>query len=301
MKRIRLNKHLTILIGFALFISIMFLGVDRVNHINKDISLPTERVRLATTTSLYDSGLWGVLEPIIENELKIELDILYAGTGKALEYGKRGDVHLLAIHDRLREEKFIQEGYGLQRTPFAYNYFLIVGPEGDPANINGLIVVEALQKIHSRGETNLDLVIFVSRGDDSGTHAREKALWKIAGFDYENNIRPKKWYLEAGIGMGATLVLADQKNAYTITDKGTYLAYSNRIKLVPLIDKEKELLNVYSLVSLNPDRFPALDLTNAQKIINFLISDKIQKIIAEFGVQKYGTSLFFPGAGVGFD
>lgn len=299
--RIRLNKYLTVPVGFALLILSMLLWVGSVNHINNDTALSTRRIRLATTTSLYDSGLWEILEPIIEKELKIELDIIYAGTRQALEYGRRGDVHLLATHDRVEEEKFIQEGYGARRTPFAYNYFLLIGPDKDSAGIKGLKVVEAFKRIYAQGQINPESVRFVSRGDNSGTHSQEKRLWKIAGFDYENNIRSEKWYLEAGSGMGPTLLLTDQKKAYTITDKGTYLTYSNRIKSTPIIDKENELLNIYSLITLNPDKFPFLDLITAQKVNDLLISDKIQNIIAEFGVQKYGTSLFLPGAGVDFD
>ena len=158
-----------------------------------------DRLRIATTTSLYDTGLWNALEDRFEEEEGIRLDILYAGTGIALEYGRRGDVDAVAVHAKATEEQFIADGYGIERVPFAYNFFVIVGPEGDPAGIAGLSPENAFKKLHDTQTT------FISRGDASGTHTKEKAIWKAAGFDYETVTTSGAWYVEAGKGMGPTL------------------------------------------------------------------------------------------------
>ena len=187
----------------------------------------TARLKVATTTSLYDTGLWGYLEPMFEEEYDTELDVLYAGTGKALEWGQRGDVDVITVHSKSREQQFVTDDYGVERISFAYNYFLIVGPEDDPAGIQGLIPEAAFQELMENGEGS-----FVSRGDDSGTHGKEKAIWKAAGYEYEAVQGAGAWYLEAGTGMGPTLTMASEKQAYTLTDMGTYLAFKGKLELV---------------------------------------------------------------------
>ena len=253
---------------------------------------PKERLRVATTTSLYDTGLWGYLEPRFEEKYGVELDIIYAGTGIALEYGKRGDVDVIVIHDRQREEVFVAQGYGVKRVPFAYNYFLIVGPKDDPAGIKGLTPEEAFKKLMETGKGS-----FVSRGDASGTHSKEKAIWKAAGFDYEEVQRAGKWYIEAGKGMGATLLMASEMHAYTLTDMGTFLAYKGKLDLVPIVDKGSILLNVYSVIVVNPEKHPETKIEMANNLIDFLTSPEIQKLIGDYGVKDYGMQLFTPCAG----
>ena len=253
---------------------------------------PQERLRVATTTSLYDSGLWEHLEPIFENEYGVEVDILYAGTGIALEYGKRGDVDVIIVHAKAREEQFVADGYGLERAPFAYNYFLIVGPAADPAGIKGLSPEDAFKKLFDTGSGS-----FISRGDDSGTHGKEKAIWKQAGFDYEKVREAGQWYIEAGRGMGPTLLMASEKQAYTLTDIGTFLSYKGRIDLVPIIDKGSILLNVYSVIAINRDKHPKTNAEMAENMVNFLISPQIQELIGNYGVKEYGMQLFLPCAG----
>jgi len=247
---------------------------------------------VATTTSLYDTGLWGHLEPIFEKEYGVEVDILYAGTGIALEYGKRGDVDVITVHSKSREEAFVAEGYGLKRVPFAYNYFLIVGPEADPADIKGLSPEEAFNQLFETGSAS-----FISRGDDSGTHGKEKTIWKQAGFDYETVREAGQWYIEAGRGMGPTLLMASEKQAYTLTDMGTFLSYKGKINLVPIIDKGSILLNVYSVIAVNPEKNPGVNAEMAENLVNFLTSPEIQKLIGEYGVKEYGMQLFTPCAG----
>jgi tungstate transport system substrate-binding protein len=253
---------------------------------------PQPRLRVATTTSLYDTGLWGYLEPMFEAQFNIQLDVIYAGTGRALEYGRRGDVDIITVHSRAHEEKFIAEGYGVERVPFAYNYLLIVGPETDPAGIKGLDPEDAFKKLIGYGNAS-----FISRGDDSGTHIREKRIWEKAGYEYETVQEAGDWYLETGTGMGATLTMAGEKQAYTLTDMGTFLAYKGRLDLVPIVDKGDILLNVYSAISVSPEKVPHVNINMANNLIDFLISPGIQELIGNYGVKEYGVLLFTPWAG----
>jgi len=251
-----------------------------------------QRLRVATTTSLYDTGFWGYLEPMFEEKYGVELDIVYAGTGKALEYGRRGDVDVITIHSKAREERFIANGYGVQRVPFAYNYFLIVGPAADPAGIRGMSPENAFKRLMDSGSGN-----FISRGDDSGTHSKEKSIWSAAGYDYEVVRNAGSWYIEAGSGMGPTLMMANEKETYTITDMGTYLAYKGTLELVPIVDKGAILLNIYSAIAINPEKIPENKIEMANNLINFLTSPEVQKLIGNYGVKEYGVPLFIPCAG----
>ena len=256
------------------------------------VVIAQQRLKVSTTTSLYDTGLWNVLEDRFEQQYNIRLDILYAGTGIALEYGKRGDVDVLAVHDKARELTFIEEGYGVTRVPFAYNYFVIAGPANDPANIKGLSPEAALQKLYQ--DKNIS---FISRGDDSGTHSKEKAIWKSAGLDYEVVRNSGSWYVEAGRGMGPTLLMARELNGYTLSDIGTFLAYKGNTGLVPVVDQGSILLNIYSIIAINPEKVTTAKHEMAQTLIDFLVSEEIQKLIGEYGVKDYGESLFTPCAG----
>ncbi len=229
---------------------------------------------------------------MFEEKYNVELDVMYAGTGKALEYGRRGDVDIITVHSEAREEQFIADGYGIKRVPFAYNYFLIVGPESDPAGIRGLSPEDAFNKLMDTGEGSV-----ISRGDDSGTHSKEKAIWKEAGYDYEVVQKAGAWYIEAGSGMGSTLMMASEKQAYTLTDMGTYLSYKGKLELVPIVDKGDILLNVYSAIAVNPENAPKTKIEMANNLINFLISPEIQELIGDYGVEEYGVQLFIPHAG----
>jgi len=249
-------------------------------------------LRLATTTSLYDTGLWSYLEPKFEEKHGVELDIIYTGTGIALEWGRRGDVDVLTIHDKAREEEFVADGYGVERVPFAYNYFLIVGPPDDPAGIKGLSPEEAFTRLMETGTGR-----FVSRGDGSGTHTKEKAIWKQAGYDYEAVRVAGAWFIESGRGMGPTLLLASEKQAYTLSDMGTFLAYGGKLDLVPIVDKDAILLNIYSVIAINPEKHPKTNIDMANNLIDFLTSPDIQELIGNYGVEEFGMQLFTPCAG----
>ncbi|MDK2973647.1 MAG: tungstate transport system substrate-binding protein [Methanofollis sp.] len=258
----------------------------------------TRTLLIATTTSLYDTGLLDALKAPFEQEYNAKVDIISAGTGTALGYGENGDVDVMMVHDRVREDAFLADGHGIDRRVIAYNFFVIVGPESDPAGIKNMTPEEAFATIREKGLADPADVKFVSRGDNSGTHAKEKVIWKTAGFNYTTDITNSgEWYIEAGTGMGATLLIADEKSAYTLSDIGTYLAYKDKITLVPLVSEGDILLNVYSVMRINPEKHPGVNSSLAKDWINYLISPLTQKTIEEFGVDTYGEPLFFPAAG----
>jgi tungstate transport system substrate-binding protein len=253
---------------------------------------PQPRLRVATTTSLYDTGLWGYLEPQFEKKYNVQLDILSLGSGAAFEYAKRGDVDVITIHDKPNELKFVSDNYGVERVPFAYNYFLIVGPAADPAGIKDMSPEAAFKKLMETGSGT-----FVSRGDNSGTQSKEKAIWQAAGFDYATIEKAGAWYVEAGLGMGQTLQMASEKQGYTLTDMGTYLTYKSKLNLVPIVDKGDILLNVYSVIAVNPQKVKGVKIDLANNLISFLTSPEIQDLMGKYGVKEYGLQLFTPCAG----
>ena len=251
-----------------------------------------ERLVLATTPSLYDTGLWALLEPKFESQYKVELDVLYAGTGIAIEYGKRGDADVLAVHDKTRELGLISDGFVTDRYPFAYNYFVIVGPSSDPAGIKGLSPEAAFKKLFDSKSSP-----FISRGDNSGTHSKETAIWKAAGLEYADVQASGNWYVESGVGMGPALVIAGQKDGYTLSDIGTFLAFKGETGLEIIVDSGSIMLNVYSVLPMNSTTVSGTNTVMAQNMVDFLLSDPIQKLIGEYGVKDYGSPLFTPCAG----
>lgn len=256
----------------------------------------TSVLRISTTTSLEDTGLLKELEAAYEKKYPgVDVQVVSGGTGIAIQYGERGDVDLMLVHDKTRETKFVDDGFGTNRTQFAYNYFWIVGPADDPAGIKGLNATEAFKKIAEMGQNNSN-VKFVSRGDASGTNSRELKIWNSSGIDINSTKNSSSWYIESGKGMGDTLILANEKNAYTITDSGTYLSFSKdaKIQLVPLITSGKDLLNIYTAIPVNPQKFPKTNIQGAENFVNFLMSPEGQGIIGNFGKATVGQSLFNP-------
>lgn len=247
-----------------------------------------QRLLVATTTSLYDTGLWAYMEPMFEEMYGVELDILYAGTGKALEWGTRGDVDVVVVHDRVREEQFIADGYGLSRTPFAYNFFVIAGPPDDPAGIRDLDPAEALNALYEEASAP-----FVSRGDESGTHAQEQRLWAAAGLDYGIVRTSGEWYVEAAAGMGPTLNMANEMGGYTLSDIATFLAYQGDVDLEIMVGSGDAMRNVYAVIPLAVARDPEM----AQNMVTFLTSPEVQELIGTYGVGVWGRQLFTPCAG----
>jgi tungstate transport system substrate-binding protein len=251
-----------------------------------------EKLVIATTTSLYDTGLLDILAEEFEKDYGIKVSFISVGTGLAIEHGKRGDVDMIIVHAPRLEFRFLQDGFGVNRKIIAYNFFVIAGPKDDPANIKGMNLNDGLKMLVKEGRKNPDKVKWVSRGDKSGTHMKEIYLWRLAGFDADS-IKKEKWYLESGTGMGKTLIIANEKDAYTLTDVGTYLKYKKDelIQLETIIGKSKELLNVYSAIIVNPNKHE-INFENAKKFIKFLLSEKGQKIIEEFKKDEYGVNLF---------
>jgi len=255
---------------------------------------------VATTTSLYDTGLLDYLQPLFEQQYGSKLKITSQGTGKAIELAKRGDADILLVHDPASEMQFMENGTGLNRRSFADNYFQIVGPASDPAGIKGMTPEDAFKKIMAEGKKGTPGVAFVSRGDGSGTHSAEKRIWSNAKYNYAKDVQNSgKWYVEAGKGMGETLQMASEKGAYTLTDEGTYLAYKGKLKLDPIVTTGDSLLNVYSVMSVYNAKQPVEKIKAANDFVNFLIAPDTQAAIAAYGKDKYGKGLFTPmSAGV---
>jgi tungstate transport system substrate-binding protein len=253
------------------------------------------KLLIATTTSLYDTGLLNYLEQKYESQNNVDLQITSQGTGKAIELAKKGDADVLLVHSPSQELAFVKDGYGINRRSFASNYFLVVGPSADPAGIKGMSPENAFTTLLLKGSNNTADVSFVSRGDASGTHSAEKGIWSKAKINYTMTVEKSgNWYIEAGKGMGETLQLASEKKAYTFTDEGTYLSYKSNLTLVPIITEGESLLNVYSVMTVYNDKQPVEKIQMANDFINFLISPQTQGDIATFGVDKYGKALFTP-------
>ncbi|HWQ18775.1 MAG TPA: substrate-binding domain-containing protein [Methanotrichaceae archaeon] len=261
------------------------------------IGAAEDRLKIATTTSLYDTGLLDYIENQFEDKYNVSMSIVSGGTGIAIQYGQRGDVDALLIHDKARELKFIQDGHGLERRCIAYNYFEVVGPANDPAGIKGMNATQAFRVIMEKGLSEPDKVKFVSRGDNSGTQAREMLLWQNAGYNYSQINNSGPWYIDAGSGMGATLLLTSEKQAYTLSDTGTFLAYQGNLSLVPLIQGGSDLLNTYTAIAINPRKHPGVNCELANEFINYLVSPEGQSLIGSYGRDKYGQSLFYPAVG----
>lgn len=245
---------------------------------------------LSTTTSTQDSGLLDILIPRFEQQTGYRVKTVAVGSGAAIALGQRGESDVVLAHAPNNERQFVASGAGVNRQLVMYNDFIIVGPPEDPAGIKGLTdALAVLRQIAAKGSP------FISRGDNSGTQQLELQLWQEAG------ITPKgqSWYTESGTGMGQTLQIADQRRAYTISDRATYLSFQDRVKLAILVERDERLLNIYHVIAVNPEKFPAVNAAGARAFIDFLLSADTQRVIGEFGRDKYGQSLFTPCAGNG--
>ncbi len=241
-------------------------------------------LRLATTTSTANSGLLDFLIPGFTTKTGIEVHTIAVGTGKALRLGREGDVDIVLVHARAAEDAFIEGGYGIDRADVMYNDFLIVGPKSDPARAaNSESVAQVLQRIYDHE------AFFISRGDDSGTHKRELLLWQSAGKTPMGN-----WYREVGQGMGKTLQIANEIDAYTMTDRGTWLAYRSKLDIRLLFADDPPLLNPYGIIAVNPARHPDVNYRDASKLIAWMTAPEAQKMIGEFKIK--GQRLFVPSA-----
>ena len=244
-------------------------------------------ITVASTTSTEQSGLFKHLLPMFERESGIEVRVVALGTGQALDLARRGDADVVFVHAKSAEEKFIAEGYGVKRLPVMYNDFVLVGPKSDPAKIaGGKDTLEALRKIKAASAP------FVSRGDRSGTHMAEIALWKQAGTDIAADKGP--WYRDTGQGMGPALNTASSMNGYVLTDRGTWISFKNRGDLAILVEGDKRLFNQYGVILVNPDKHKHVKKDLGQAFIDWIVSSDGQKAIADYKIG--GEQLFFPNA-----
>jgi len=243
-------------------------------------------VILSTTTSTVDSGLLDDLIPRFEKKTGFRVKTIAVGTGQALAMGEKGEADVLLVHAPASEKKLVDAGVAINYQLVMHNDFIIVGPAADPAKIKGKTAADAYKAIDAGG------AVFISRGDDSGTHKKELSLWKDA------NVVPtgKPWYQESGQGMGATLLMASEKAGYTLTDRATYLAQKANVKLEILSEGDKPLLNIYHVMQVNPEKFSKVNAAGGKAFVEFMIAPETQKVIGEFGKDKYGASLFFPDA-----
>lgn len=263
------KKHLVVLVLSCLLVA------------QAGLALAADHLRLATTTSTENSGLLTELLPPFEAANNCQVDVIAVGTGKAIKLGETGDVDVVMVHARSKEDKFVNAGYGVDRRDVMYNDFVVLGPESDPAGIKGgNDATKAMAKIAASKST------FVSRGDDSGTHSREKQLWKKAGVAPAGD-----WYLEAGRGMGEVIVMASERQGYTLSDRGTYIAYAEKTPLQIVVEGDKGLFNPYGVIMVNPAKHSHVKVELAKKFLDYLTSDQAKQLITSF--RKGGKQLFY--------
>ncbi len=252
-------------------------------------SAPAEKnIILATTTSTQDTGLLDVLIPDFQKKTGYFVKTIAVGSGQAMAMGQKGEADVLLVHSPEAEEKFMAEGFGMNRRLVMHNDFIVVGPASDPAKIKGTkSTPEVFKKIASSNS------LFLSRGDNSGTHAKEKAIWKAANTKYAG----EKWYQETGLGMGQTLNVASEKKGYTLADRGTYLSQKKNLGLDILAEGDALLLNIYHVIQVNPAKWPKVNAEGARAFADYMVSKETQAIIKTFGIEKFGGPLFFPDAG----
>jgi tungstate transport system substrate-binding protein len=264
-------------LGLLLVLSVSFLSA----------APPVQKaVILATTTSTQDSGLLDELIPLFEKQTGYAVKTIAVGSGQAIAMGKRGEADVLLVHSPEAEEALVAEGSGVNRRIVMHNDFIVVGPAADPAGLAKKGAVEVFQRIAASKS------LFLSRGDKSGTHAQELKLWKASGITPEN----QPWYQQTGLGMGQTLAIAAEKKAYTLSDRGTYLALRKKLRLPILHEGDPSLRNTYHVIEVNPARHPKVNSAGGRAFADFMVSKAVQARIKEFGVSTYGSPLFFPDA-----
>ena len=274
-----MNRSTLLRIVTVLFVLALALSGCKQSPKNPDLIL-------ATTTSTQDSGLLDEMIPVFEKDTGYKVKTVAVGSGAALQMGQEGNADVLLVHSPAAEKTFVEGGFGVDRKLVMHNDFIIVGPAADPAGIKGTATaVEAFTKIANAKAS------FISRGDKSGTNTMELGLWKKASITPEGD-----WYVESGQGMGATLTIASEKGAYTLTDRATYLANKASYSLEILVEGDNALLNVYHVISVNPEKWPKVNKDGAKAFADFFTSKKGQDMIAKFGVEKYGQALFTPDA-----
>jgi tungstate transport system substrate-binding protein len=247
-----------------------------------------KNIILATTTSTQDTGLLDVLIPIFEKQTGYFVKTIAVGSGQAMAMGQKGEADVLLVHSPDAEKKFIAEDFGVNRRLVMHNDFIIVGSGADQAKIKNVKSATQAFKLIASAEA-----LFISRGDNSGTHSQEKKLWKTVGINPEG----QKWYQQTGLGMGQTLNVAAEKKGYTLADRGTYLAMKKNLGMDILVEGDAALLNIYHVIEVNVAKWPKVNAAGAKAFADFMLAKKTQNIIKSFGVDKYGSPLFFPDAG----
>jgi tungstate transport system substrate-binding protein len=242
-------------------------------------------IRLSTTTSVNDSGLLPYLQPTFESKTGYKLEITSNGTGAAIKLGETGDADCLLVHSKAAEEEFVASGFGLERLPFMYNYFVIAGPPDDPLQLAACASAAAAFQVIAESKS----AEFVSRGDDSGTHNAEKKIWSAVGVEPAG----QSWYISAGAGMGACLNQANERLAYILTDKATFLSMAASVDLVILLERSDEMKNTYSLIAVDPQKHRGINSEGAAAFITWMQSDEAKALIATFGQELYGEPLFY--------
>ena len=272
------KKHFRIL-ATLVFISISGIGWS---HAQEKVII------LSTTTSTQDSGLLDVLIPVFEKQTGYFVKTIAVGSGQAMAMGEKGEADVLLVHSPAAEKKFVAEGYGINRRIIMHNDFVVVGPPEDPAKVKGMKSASEAFKGIAAGNA-----LFLSRADKSGTHVKEMDIWKAAGIKSEG----EKWYQQTGLGMGQTLSVANEKKGYTLADRGTYLAVKKNLQMDILVEGDGILLNIYHVIEVNPAKWPKVNVAGGKAFADFMVAKETQEIIRTFGVDKYGSPLFFPDAG----
>ncbi len=282
------GKKLTLIVAIlAVFLMTAVIGCGQQEESATPPTAPElKTLKLATTTSTEDSGLLDYLLPEFQKDTNYKVDVIAVGTGQAIAMGEAGDVDVILVHSRAAEDKFVEDGFGVDRRDVMYNDFLLIGPADDPAGIKDTTDALAAFKAMSEKQTG-----FVSRGDDSGTHKKELSIWKKAEIEPQGS-----WYIEAGQGMGDTFLMANEKKAYTMIDRATYLNLKDNYQLEPMVEGDPALFNPYGVIPLNLEKFPNIDFDGATKFAEWLTSEKGQKMIGEYGKAEFGQSLFIPDA-----
>ncbi len=291
-----MKKLLAMLMALSLVLSLAACGgtaeettaaFDETTAASADTTAPTPEntvIRMSTTTSVNDSGLLPAILPVFEQKTGYKVEVQSAGTGAAIQKAKDGNADLILVHSKASEEEFVNEGYGVERIPFMFNYFVIVGPKDDPAGIkDSKNAAEAFAKIKASESK------FVSRGDESGTHKAELKIWADAKPDAEND----KWYISAGQGMGACLAMANEQNAYCLTDKATFLSNKDSLQELDIILGEgDDMKNTYSVIECNPEKLESVNTEGAKALIEWILSEEADELIAKYGEKEYGQALF---------
>ena len=272
----------------TLMIAALLVALGTANVFAGMAALKQKNIILATTTSTQDSGLLDVLIPLFEKKTGCFVKTIAVGSGQAMAIGQKGEADVMLVHSPDAEKKFVADGFGVNRQLVMHNDFVILGPAADSAGIKGKKSASAAFK--EIADAN---ALFMSRGDNSGTHSQEKKLWKAAGVNPEG----QKWYQQTGLGMGQTLNVTAEKKGYTLADRGTYLALKKNLGLDILVEGDAALLNIYHVMEVNVAKWPKVNAAGAKAFADFMVAAKTQSIIKTFGVDKYGSPLFFPDAG----